>query len=57
MKGKTLDPEILEENCIRIGMDISSLVFYHCDLGPGNIEPDNNRGIGIIDWETPERVG
>lgn len=53
-KGKGLDPEILEENCIGIGMDVSSLVFYHCDLGPGNIivEPDNNRGIGIIDWET-----
>ncbi|KAK4159076.1 hypothetical protein QBC43DRAFT_327988, partial [Cladorrhinum sp. PSN259] len=53
-KGKTLDPEILQENCVRIGMDVSSLVFYHCDLGPGNIliKPDNNRRIGIIDWET-----
>jgi predicted unusual protein kinase regulating ubiquinone biosynthesis (AarF/ABC1/UbiB family) len=53
-KDKTLDPEILKEKCIGIDMDVSSLVFYHCDLGPGNIlvEPDINRGIGIIDWET-----
>ncbi|KAK4159715.1 kinase-like domain-containing protein [Cladorrhinum sp. PSN259] len=53
-KGKTLDLEILQENCVEIGMDVSSLVFYHCDLGPGNVivEPNNNRGIGIIDWET-----
>ncbi|KAK4220620.1 kinase-like domain-containing protein [Podospora fimiseda] len=53
-KGKGVDPEILKENCVGMGMDVSCLVFYHCDLGPGNIlvEPDNNRGIGIIDWET-----
>ncbi|KAK3291156.1 kinase-like domain-containing protein [Chaetomium fimeti] len=52
-KGKTLDPDIIRDNCVGIGMDVSSLVFYHCDLGPGNIlvGPDEDRGIGIIDWE------
>ncbi|KAH6640174.1 kinase-like domain-containing protein [Chaetomium tenue] len=52
-KDKSLVPDILRENCIGIGMDVSSLVFYHCDLGPGNIlvEPDDNRGMGIIDWD------
>jgi hypothetical protein len=34
-------------------MDCSSLVFYHCDLGPSNVLIDMaNDSIGIIDWET-----
>lgn len=43
-KGKILDFEIFEENCIGIGMDVFFLVFYYCDLGLGNIfvEFDNN---------------
>ncbi len=52
-KGRGLEPGRLKENCIGMGMDVSDLVFYHCDLGPGNmlVEPENARGIGIIDWE------
>jgi hypothetical protein len=51
-RSKSLVPRIRRDNCIGIGMDVSSLVFYDCDLGPRNIlvEPEN-RGIGIIDWE------
>ena len=47
-----LEPEVLRQNCVRMGMDVADLVFYHCDLGPGNIivEPDA-RGMGVIDWE------
>lgn len=54
-KGKSLDREALLDNCTGMGMDTSCLVFYHCDLGPGNIivEPAT-RGIGIIDWEIAE---
>lgn len=33
-------------------MDCSSFVFYHCDLGPGNILIGPQGSIGIIDWET-----
>ena len=47
-------PENLENGCKAIGMDCSNLVFYHADLGPGNIivEEDPEQGaIGIIDWE------
>lgn len=44
--------EHLQKSCAEMGMDMSSLVFYHCDLGPGNILVDPaTRGIGIIDWE------
>ncbi|KAI0537384.1 kinase-like domain-containing protein [Xylaria digitata] len=47
------NPDHLLKNCKEIGMDCSSLVFYHCDLGPGNIILDECDGsIGIIDWET-----
>ncbi|KAI1411061.1 kinase-like protein [Hypoxylon sp. FL1857] len=45
------DPQILLNNCKEVGMDCSSFVFYHCDLGPGNIIV-NEISIGIIDWET-----
>ncbi|KAI0183532.1 hypothetical protein EV127DRAFT_376691 [Xylaria flabelliformis] len=48
-------PDHLLKNCKEIGMDCSSFVFYHCDLGPGNIliDEDNDEfSIGIIDWET-----
>ncbi|MCJ1407396.1 hypothetical protein MMC19_001467 [Ptychographa xylographoides] len=43
----------LLKNCKDLEMDCSIFLFYHCDLGPGNIivDPDN-RSIGIIDWET-----
>lgn len=47
-----LDPGQLRENCRQMSMNISSLVFCHLDLGPGNVivNPDKN-SIGIIDWE------
>jgi serine/threonine protein kinase len=49
---KCLEPEVLRKNCLGMGMDVSDLVFSHCDLGPGNIlvEPET-RGLGVIDWE------
>ncbi len=47
------DSNRLLKNCSDMGMDCSSLLFYHCDLGPGNILFDESDGsIGIIDWET-----
>jgi hypothetical protein len=34
-------------------MDCSAFIFYHCDLGPGNIiVKPAERSTGIIDWET-----
>ncbi|KAF7871875.1 hypothetical protein EAF04_003982 [Stromatinia cepivora] len=46
-------PENLLNNCKEVEMDCSTFVFYHCDLGPGNIIVDAVEGsIGIIDWET-----
>lgn len=43
---------ILLENCQQQAMDCSSFVFYHCDLGPGNIIISPRGSLGIIDWET-----
>jgi hypothetical protein len=50
---RVIDPDELGKNAVAMGMDVSSLVFYHCDLGPGNVivHPET-RGLGIIDWET-----
>lgn len=51
--GHDCEPQRLRKNCQELGMDCSSLVFYHCDLGPGNIIINPTDGsIGIIDWET-----
>ncbi|KAK4097369.1 kinase-like protein [Parathielavia hyrcaniae] len=51
-KGSSLRPEDLHRTCAAMGMDVSHLVFYHCDLGPGNVIVDTeSKGIGIIDWE------
>ncbi|KAK7398313.1 hypothetical protein QQX98_012314 [Neonectria punicea] len=50
---KNCDPQNILNNCKELGMDCSSFVFYHCDLGPGNIIVNPTRGsIGILDWET-----
>ncbi|KJZ79247.1 hypothetical protein HIM_01398 [Hirsutella minnesotensis 3608] len=47
------DPQNILSNCQELGMDCSSFVFYHCDLGPGNIIVNPTEGsIGILDWET-----
>lgn len=50
---KDCSPQNLLNNCKDLGMDCSIFIFYHCDLGPGNIivNPEE-RSIGIIDWET-----
>lgn len=48
-----LNPSKILENCKDIGLECSPLVFYHCDLGPGNIIVDlEKKRIGIIDWES-----
>ncbi len=48
---KDCSPRNLLNNCKVLGMDCSTFIFYHCDLGPGNIIV-NDGSIGIIDWET-----
>ena len=50
---KDFSPRNLPINCKDLGMDCSTFIFYHCDLGPGNIIVNPTEGlIGIIDWET-----
>lgn len=45
-------PEGLRRVCEAQGMDCSTTIFSHCDLGPYNILVDRIRDtIGIIDWE------
>ncbi|KAK4893950.1 hypothetical protein LTR27_007756 [Elasticomyces elasticus] len=52
-KDGASDPDSLMEVCRAVNMDCTSLVFYHCDLGPGNIIVNMREGVvGIIDWET-----
>lgn len=52
-KDNNLQPEKLQKNLLEMGVDCSKLVFYHCDMGPGNILVDlENRTIAIIDWES-----
>ncbi len=51
-KTELVDPDELGKNAVAMGMDVSSLVFYHCDLGPGNVIVNpKTKGLGIIDWE------
>lgn len=50
---KNCDAQHILNNCKELGMDCTSFVFYHCDLGPGNIIADLTKdSIGILDWET-----
>ncbi|AEO64257.1 uncharacterized protein THITE_2110209 [Thermothielavioides terrestris NRRL 8126] len=47
-----MSPGNLLKNCVEIGMDCSTFVFYHCDLGPGNIIVNlKERSLGVVDWE------
>lgn len=47
-----LSSQPLLKNCTQMSMDVSTLVFYHCDLGPTNLLVDASTGsLGIIDWE------
>ncbi|PLB52034.1 hypothetical protein P170DRAFT_433910 [Aspergillus steynii IBT 23096] len=47
-----LSPRQLLKNCTEMSMDVSTLVFYHCDLGPTNLPVDpSTDSLGIIDWE------
>ena len=49
---RNLSPANLQKHCEEIGMDCSAFVFYHCDLGAGNVLVDVADGsISIIDWE------
>ncbi|CAJ2503529.1 Uu.00g109230.m01.CDS01 [Anthostomella pinea] len=43
-------PEALEKHCEELGMDCSTFVLSHNDLGPTNILVDGDK-IAIIDWE------
>lgn len=55
LAGKEIDcsPENLYKRCVRLGMDTSKLVFYHCDMGPTNVFLDTDTGsVSVIDWET-----
>ncbi|ESZ99489.1 hypothetical protein SBOR_0054 [Sclerotinia borealis F-4128] len=50
---KDCSPQNLLNNCKDLEMDCSTFVFYHCDLGPGNIIVNPVEwSMGIIDWET-----
>jgi hypothetical protein len=50
-------PQNLLNNCKSLEMDCSAFMFYHCDLGPGNIIVNGAEGlIGIIDWICSQRV-
>lgn len=42
----------LLRNCQELGMDCSSFVFYHCDLGPENVLVGPQGSVSIIDWGT-----
>lgn len=40
-----------------MSIDVSTLVFYHCDLGPTNLLVDlSTSSLGIIDWELASYV-
>ncbi len=46
-------PEELLAYCEEIGMECTSLVLHHCDMGPTNVIVDHTEGctVGLIDWE------
>jgi hypothetical protein len=47
-----MSPQNLLSNCAHLKMDCSLFVFYHCDLGPGNIIVDpGQRSLGVVGWE------
>lgn len=51
---KKYSPHNLQQGCEAMGMDCSKFVFYHADLGPGNIIVEDIPtvgSVGIIDWE------
>ena len=51
-KARDFTPAVLESNSRDIGMDCSTLCFYHCDLGPGNVLVDlETEEVAVIDWE------
>lgn len=52
-QSRTAESPRVPDSRRALGMECSPLVFYHCDLGPGNIiiDPEDD-SIGIIDWET-----
>jgi hypothetical protein len=51
---ENFSPQHLLKGCQAMGMDCSEFVFYHADLGPGNIiveDTPRTGTINIIDWE------
>jgi thiamine kinase-like enzyme len=47
-----MSPRNLLGNCANLRMDCSLFVFYHCDLGPGNIIVNpGRRSLAVVDWE------
>jgi hypothetical protein len=50
-KGR-FSPDKLLQNCQELGMDCSTFLLYHCDLGPSNILVDlQSDSISVIDFE------
>ncbi|CVL08878.1 uncharacterized protein FMAN_14112 [Fusarium mangiferae] len=49
---KDFSNQNLAKNCKDLKMDCTEFVFFHCDLGPGNLVIASNGLLGIIDWET-----
>ncbi|KAB8207998.1 hypothetical protein BDV34DRAFT_57080 [Aspergillus parasiticus] len=41
-----LSPQQLLKDCTEMSMDVSTFVFYHCDLGPTNILVNTSTGSG-----------
>lgn len=64
MRVVDCNPLNLRRSCLHWGMDCSTLVFYHCDLGPSNILVDKANGsigdhvlgkrLGLYPWDRLE---
>lgn len=44
-------PEALRKHCEGLGMDCSTYIFSHNDLGPTNILIDDGNRLAVIDWD------
>lgn len=44
-------PDALRKHCEGLGMDCSTYIFSHNDLGPTNILIDDGNRLAVIDWD------